>query len=167
MKIRYSYQNEEFNQIIQPIVNEATFQGLKQISHHGVTRYHHCIRVAYYSYHITKFLHLKYQEATRGAVMHDFFYDREEKNKKEMLLSHPKYAKEMAEQYFGLTKIEEDIILSHMFPVAPYLPRYLESWIVDVVDDLAGIYEKIYSVRNQLSQACSFLFLFALILLRK
>ena len=167
MKVRYSYENKEFNQLIAPIINETTFQGLIHITHHGVTRYHHCQRVAYYTYHVTKFLHLNYQEATKGALLHDFFYDREGRNKKEMLVEHPQYAKDMAAHHFGLTLLEEDIILSHMFPVSPHLPRYLESWIVDIVDDVVGIYEKFYSVRTQLSQACSFLFLFMIILLRK
>lgn len=167
MKLRYSYQNEEFNAIVRPIITDAHFQGLKQIAHHGVTRYDHSMRVAYYSYWLTKLLHLNYQEATRGAMMHDFFYDREEKNKREMLLNHPKFAKEMAESCFGLTALEEDVILSHMFPVAPRVPRYLESWIVDFVDDCAGIYEKAYSVRKQLSHACSFLILFVMVVLSK
>ncbi len=167
MKIRYSYQNEEFNNIIDPIIHNITFQGLKQIGHHGVTRYNHSVRVAYYSYKVTKFLHLNYYETTRGAILHDFFYDRDEKNKNEMLINHPKYAKDMAATYFTLSPIEEDIILSHMFPVAPRVPRYLESWIVDFIDDIAGVYEKAYSVRKQLSHACSFLFLFVLVLLSK
>lgn len=167
MRIRYSYENEEFNNIINPIMNEATFQGLMQITHHGVTRYNHCIRVAFYTYTVTKFLHLNYYEATRGALLHDFFYDREGKKKKEMLVFHPKYALEMAKEHFDISGIEEDIILSHMFPVAPRVPRYVESWIVDLVDDWAGIYEKVYSVRKQLSQVCSFMFLFVMVFLSK
>lgn len=167
MKIRNNYHNEEFDAIVNPMLDETTFQGMEQIAHHGVTRYDHCLRVAFYTYHVTKFLHLNYYEATRGALLHDFFYDREEKNKHEMLVAHPKYALEMAKEHFQVGAIEEDIILSHMFPVAPRLPRYLESWIVDFVDDWAGTYEKIYSVRKQLSHLCSFLVLFVLVFLSK
>lgn len=167
MKIYYSYQNEEFNEIIKPIINETTYQGMMQITHHGVTRYEHCLRVAFYTYYVTKFLHLNYYEATRGALLHDFFYDHEGKKKKEMLVAHPKYAVEMAKEHFDISEMEEDIIRSHMFPVAPRLPRYIESWIVDLVDDWAGIYEKAYSVRKQLSHVVSFIFLFVVVFLSK
>ncbi len=167
MAIHYTYENEEFNTIIRPILNNVSFQGLKQVSHHGINRYNHSLRVAYYSYCVTKFLHLNYKEATKGAILHDFFYDVAERTKKEMLVNHPKYARDLAKSQFEITPLEEDIILSHMFPVAPRIPRYLESWIVDFVDDCAGIYEKAHSVRNQLSHACSFLFFFLMLILRK
>ena len=49
-----------------------------------------------------------------------------------------------------------------MFPVVPkFLPKYMESLIVDIVDDWVGIGEKIYSIRKQLVRTASiFLFLF-------
>ena len=44
-----------------------------------------------------------------------------------------------------------------MFPVTLKPPKYLESWIVDIVDDVAGIYEKYRSSCNELKAATTFL----------
>ena len=55
--------------------------------------------------------------------------------------------------------MQEDIIKTHMFPITLTPPKYLESWIVDIVDDIAAVYEKVFSVRKELSAATTFLFL--------
>ena len=46
-----------------------------------------------------------------------------------------------------------------MFPVTFTPPKYLESWIVDIVDDIAAIYERGTTVRQELSTAVTFLFI--------
>ena len=46
-----------------------------------------------------------------------------------------------------------------MFPVTFTPPKYLESWIVDLADDFAAIYERTYTIKNELSSATTFLFL--------
>ena len=45
-----------------------------------------------------------------------------------------------------------------MFPVTIMPPKYLESWIVDIVDDIAAIYEKSHSVKKDLQTAATFIF---------
>ena len=78
-------------------------------------------------------------------------------------MSHPKKALDNALQHFDLTSLEQDIIVAHMFPVAPTrVPKYLESWLVDLVDDVVSVFEKGFVVRRQLSAAASFL-LFVLV----
>ena len=67
--------NLEFFEIIKPIIENEEFQKLKNIKHHGITRYNHCMRVAYYSYKVTKSLHLDYREVTVAAMLHDFFLE--------------------------------------------------------------------------------------------
>ena len=47
--------------------------------------------------------------------------------------------------------MEEDIIKTHMFPVTFRPPKYLESWLVDIIDDIASIYERSYSIKNELA----------------
>ena len=51
------YQDIEFKNIISSIESNEEFQKLKNIKHHGITRYEHSLRVAYYSYKETKLLH--------------------------------------------------------------------------------------------------------------
>ena len=149
---------KEFNNIISNIVSNEDFCSLKNINHHGITRYDHCMRVAYYTYKVTKALRLNYIEATRASLLHDFFMDEvDNENKVFKLRRHPKYALDNASKYFNLTPLQEDIILTHMFPVTFTPPKYLESWIVDIVDDISAIYEKTYTVKKELQAATLFI----------
>lgn len=153
------YYDEEFYSIINPILKIDEFQKLGNIEHHGITRLDHSLRVAYYTFVVTKKLHLNYQKSTEAALLHDFFCDEvENESSLSKLRKHPKCAINNAKKYFDLNELQEDIIKCHMFPITFTPPRYLESWIVDIVDDVAAIYEKSYSTRKQLSAASLFLF---------
>lgn len=162
MNIDYLLDYREFYQLTRDILEHEEFLKLQEIVHHGMKRYDHSIRVAKVSYKITKQLHLNYKETARAALLHDFFLnDNQELDKKErtkMLVMHPEYALVMSKKYFKLSELEEDIIRTHMFPIGFNIPKYLESWIVDIVDDLVAVYEKCYGIRKQLSFASSFLF---------
>lgn len=147
-------EDEEFENIIKDINNSDEFQKTKDIIHHSSNRYDHCRRVAYYSYIITKKLGLSYEEAARAGLLHDFFLvdnkDISFKDKLGTLMNHPKYALAFSEKYFNLTDKEKDIIVTHMFPVAPTrIPKYLESWIVNIVDDYIAIKEELYAKKRQ------------------
>lgn len=158
---------EEFILLIEKLANSEDFQKTKYISHHGMTRYDHSIRVAYYTYRITKTLRLNYKEATQAALLHDFFFDdvvNESKYKK--LIHHPKYAVENAKKYINLTDLQKDIIEKHMFPITIVPPKYLESWIVDIADDIAAIYEKTYSVREEVTTVATFFFILIINILK-
>lgn len=151
------YQNE-FEYIVKPIMNHNEFLKLKNIGHHGITRYEHCFRVAYYTYYVTRLLHLNYREATRGALLHDFFID-EVDNEKAIfkLRRHPMVAVKNSVKYFDISEFEEDIIKTHMFPVTFTPPKYLESWLVDLIDDISAIYERSVSIQAELSPSISLL----------
>ena len=136
---------EEFYQIIEPIVKHQKFQELKKYSHHGITRYEHCLRVSYYTFCLTKPFHLKYKEATIGALLHDFFFNEvEKKSRWKRLRNHPEYALKNAQKYFLLTPLEIDIIKTHMFPITSKVPKYIESWLVNLIDDISAILEKFF-----------------------
>ena len=57
------------------------------------------------------------------------------------MFTHPKKALITATSFFDLNDIEQNIIISHMFPIYIALPQYLESWIVSIVDKIVGTYE--------------------------
>ena len=143
---------------------------MESIVHHEVNRLEHSIRVSYYSYKLAKALKMDTKQVARAALLHDFFLEENENEKvtKRMItmLEHPKYALENSKKYFELTDMEEDIILTHMFPIGLTVPKYFESWMVDIVDDVASIYEKGSVVCRQLSTASSFLFIILLNSLR-
>lgn len=162
MDINYLLDYGEFYNLTKDILMHDEFLKLKEISHHGMTRYHHSLRVAKVSYKISKSLHLNYQSCVRAALLHDFFLEDNlilnVGGRIKMIFKHPDYALEQAEKYFELSDLEKDIISTHMFPIGKKIPKYLESWIVDIVDDVVAIYEKCYGIRKQLSFASSFLF---------
>jgi len=140
----------EFYSLVDEYINHPKVLEMKEYTHHGIRRYDHCFRVAYHTYKITKFFNLNYQSATKAAMLHDFFTDEleNEKSKIKRYRVHPKIAAENAKKYFELTDMEEDIIIRHMFPITFTPPRYLESWIVDLVDDVTSVYERCSSAKK-------------------
>lgn len=136
----------EFINIVSDIMEDEKFNRIKECRHHGITRYEHSLRVAYYSYLITKKLKLNYIETARGGLLHDFFIT-DDLNEKELkfkmsMLVHPYKSLKNASNHFELTSLEEDIIINHMFPTLPHkIPKYLESWIVSLVDKAVATYE--------------------------
>ncbi len=148
--------NTEFYKLTKDILINKEFNKLRYINHHGITRYDHSLRVAYYTYIITKKLHLDYYKATKGALLHDFFIDEvSSMDGVSRLRKHPTYALINAKKYYDLSPMEEDIIKTHMFPVTFRPPKYLESWLVDIIDDIASIYERSYSIKNELATSLS------------
>jgi len=155
-----NYYDKEFNSIVDDILENTEFKKLLYVAHHGLTRYEHSLRVAYYTYTITKVLHLNYIEATRGALLHDFFTDEVAyENSISRLRKHPTYAVINAKKYFEISLLQKDIIKTHMFPITFIPPKYLESWIVDFCDDVAAIYERIFTTKWKVSSSLNFLLL--------
>ena len=141
------YNDIEFYDVIDDILSNDEFLLLKGLEHHGITRYDHCLRVSYFTYKVTKFLHLNFIDATRAALLHDFFFDLDS-NKLSKLRRHPQVACNNALKYFELNDMQEDIIKKHMFPITFTPPVYLESWIVDVIDDVSAIFERGYATKT-------------------
>ena len=158
-----NYTDEEFERIVSPILEIEEFNRLKFITHHGITRYDHSMRVAYFSYKVSKALKLDYKEVTEAALLHDFFLDEvNHESRVERLRHHPECAVKNASKYIDLTEKQVDIIKTHMFPVTFAPPKYLESWIVDLVDDFAAVYEGCYRMHMEFRSAM-FLFMFLVV----
>lgn len=157
------YKDLEYMSLVSDILEHEEFNKTKDIMHHGLNRFDHCIRVSYYSYKITKLLKLGYKDVARAGLLHDFFFvdnnDVDATKRLDVLINHPKYALTNSKRYFELNEKEENIITSHMFPVALKAPKYAESWIVDIVDNVVAIGEAAYITRKQLKVAVNFLVL--------
>lgn len=157
--------DREYSQIVYHILINEEFNKIKQIEHHGVTRYDHSLKVSYYSYKIAKFLHLDYKEVARGGLLHDFFLSNEDRTKKERFVStfvHPKKAVKKATENFDLGEKEIDMIRTHMFPVNIAVPKYAESWIVSFVDKAVAIAEFSKTFKYRLAYMMNIYFLFLL-----
>ena len=136
--------DKNYLNIVSNILQNENFKKIDNIEHHGISRLEHSLRVSYYSYKITKLLKLDYIDTAKGGLLHDFFMSDEDRSIVDKFIStftHPKLAVETSLKYFTLTKKEENIIHSHMFPIYFSLPKYTEAWIVSMVDKVVGSYE--------------------------
>jgi len=158
----------DFNNIVKDILTNDEFKKLDSELHHGITRYNHSLRVAKATYRCSKFLGLDYKEATRAALLHDFYIDNqfEGKNSKEIFKEHPDLAVKNAQSHFKISAVQENIIKSHMFPLCKELPKYKESWIVTAVDKSVAVYE-MYRFKTSLYLSILTLFIFNLISIQR
>lgn len=133
---------KEFNDIIKDIITNEEFMKLQGEVHHSTTRFNHSLRVAYEVYNKLKDNDQNYVDATRAALLHDFFFDDDlSSSQSDRLNNHPLIALENAKKYFDINELQENIILSHMYPLSYCLPRFKESWIVSLMDKKVTILE--------------------------
>lgn len=92
-----------------------------------------CLRKA-----IRKGMDIDFHSLIRGAFLHDlFFYNWrvDKESRKHHLTRHPQIALENARESFELTKIEEDIIRNHMWPITLFhYPKSREAKLVSWMD---------------------------------
>ena len=140
--------DKEYKKIVKSILRDNEFKKMYNIEHHGISRWEHLIKISYRSYVIAKKLNMDYKSVARGALLHDFYLDGDERSKKRKFLdtfSHPKKALVTSQIIFDINEIEENIIVSHMFPICFVLPKYKESILVNIVDKVIGeIYDCIW-----------------------
>lgn len=130
----------EFNNIISDILKNEAFIELRYEIHHGISRLEHSLNVAKLTFNACKKMGIKdYVDVTRAALLHDFFKSDEVTEKS--FLNHPIKALENAKANFTLTEKQENIIISHMYPVARVMPKYKESWLVSVADKVVAVKE--------------------------
>ncbi len=158
----------EFLQIVDDIINNEKFLALKHELHHGISRYEHSMRVAKMTYMMTKKMHLDYERATRAALLHDFFIDKDTEcyTTKETFKVHPKIALINAKKYFDIDKKQANMIEAHMFPVSNIIPKYKESWIVTLSDKIVASHE-MYRYKAQMAIGIWLIFLFNVIAIQK
>lgn len=160
----YIKDETEYLEYVSDILNNTEFQKLENYVHHNSNRLQHSINVSYYSYKISKLLNLDAKKVARASLLHDFFLidnlSISKKDRFKTLFLHPRHALDNSSKYYFLSDMEQNIIVSHMFPFGVDLPRYKESLLVDFVDDYIAIYEAIYAKRNELSAAATYLFIF-------
>ena len=133
----------KFDVIAKDIIEKDKFQSLRREPHHGLSRYDHVLRVAKNTYRISKLLRMDYVSATRGALLHDYFNDDDYNNTKGLKKGsmHPVIALNNARREYSLNQKEENIIVSHMFPLGNVKPNCKESWVVTSVDKSVALYE--------------------------
>lgn len=150
----------DFDTIANEIIYKDKFQSLKEDPHHGLNRYVHTMHVAKGTYYLSRFLHMDYVSATRGALLHDYFNDADYRSTKGIKKGaiHPVIALNNARREYKLNAKEENIIVSHMFPMGDVIPNCKESWVVTTVDKFVAIREcSIYKLREKIALIIIFL----------
>ena len=162
--------DKEFKKIIKDISRNVEFKKLYNIEHHGISRMEHSIKISYYSYKIAKKLKMDFVSTARGALLHDFFLDGDERNSKDKFLdtfTHPKRALKTSIDNFDINKIEKNIIISHMFPIYLSIPKYKESILVNTVDKVIGFKELMRNFKCKFTYQFKYTYVFFLLLLSK
>ena len=137
---------DEYLSLVKDILDDEEFIKLKKCSHHGTTRYDHCLKVSYSAYKMAKKYNLSYEEVARSALLHDFFNNEDAslKDRFKATFTHPEQAENNARDKFNISEKEAKIIRCHMFPINLTLPRDKESWVVTLCDKI--VYFKEYTL---------------------
>ena len=155
------HNDSDYMDIIEDILNKKDFKKLEYIEHHNTNRLEHSLKVSYYSYKIAKMIFKDYDEVARGGLLHDFFEERTiyevgAKAKFDVYTKHSTLALNNSLKHYELTKKEQDMIKSHMFPLDTNIPRYKESWLVNTVDTFVSVYEFSLKFKYKLNYAANF-----------
>lgn len=155
------YQDNEFIEIIQDIIENKNVQKMKYYKqHYDTTCFDHCLIASYYCFNYCKLKNLDYISCSRAAMLHDFFlYDwrkKQEGRKGLHAFTHPHTAYENASKLFVLNEKEKDIITKHMWPVTFIFPHYRESLVLTFVDKRCAINESIHAWKNKFGHKKAF-----------
>lgn len=127
----------------------------KEFCQHGdTTVYEHSVRVATVSLLLARWLRFRVRkrELIRGALLHDYFlYDWHKTKAGHGLhgFTHPKTALNCAREDYLLSRVEENIILRHMFPLVPIPPACREAWIICLADKYCAAAETLGRNRTE------------------
>ena len=141
------YNDKEYLEIVKDIISNERVLEMKQYRQHfNVNCFDHCLYVSYNLYIICRKHKLDYISAARAAMLHDLFlYDwrkKQEGRKGFHAFTHPRTSCENASKIFNLNDKEKDIILKHMWPVTPAIPKYKESFLITIIDKMCDCAEK-------------------------
>ena len=107
--------------VVGDLLRHEKVREMHQYPHHrDVDTLYHSVCVSYLTYKICEKMHWHPKEATRAALLHDFYLYNwyTDKHDEWHAFLHPKMACKNAEHYFGaLTPRQEDMILCHMWPL--------------------------------------------------
>ena len=142
--------------IYKEITQSELFKREKQYLQHGNTSvYEHSLFVAETCIaFVNKFnINVNKKSLIKGALLHDYFlYDWHDSDPSHKLhgIRHPKFSRDNAKRDFGLNKIEENMILAHMFPLGIVIPKYKESIILCLIDKYCAAYETLEPILNKI-----------------
>ncbi|MGY3766074.1 HD domain-containing protein [Vagococcus vulneris] len=142
------WQNDkDYLALVEDLIFTEEVQSLADFKqHHYSNRLEHSISVSYRSYLLAKKWNGNVRATARAGLLHDlFFYDWRDQKMGEGTHAyvHPRIALKNARKLTKISKLEEDIIIKHMFGATIAPPKYKESYIVTMVDKYCACEEAI------------------------
>ena len=162
---------DEYYACVRDLLDDKSVLSLSGFRHHiGTTRFQHSLNVSYYNFLLCRFFRLNARAAARAGLLHDlFFYNR--KTHEKVANSHPaehaNIAYYNASQMFPLNEIESDMIINHMWPMTPTLPRHRETFVITIVDKFCAVAEVLTYAMRKTGAKVRFAGSFALMLFLK
>ncbi len=147
---------EQFIELVKDIIEDEDVLSMENLPRHSKRSncLTHSLSVAYLSFLVCKKLGLDYKAAARAGLLHDFALGEwEEENQGiSRLWQHPRQALKNAEERYELTHKEKDIIVKHMWPLTPTMPKHSESFVVSMADKACAIVEMCRLYKPQKAQ---------------
>ena len=135
----------EYYGCVSDLLCDKSVLSLKDFRHHiATTRFQHSLNVSYYNFRLCKLMRLDARAAARAGLLHDFFlYNRKSHKRTERSHAeeHSKTALKNASERFPLSELERDMIVNHMWPMTPKIPRHRETFVITLVDKFCAVAE--------------------------
>lgn len=152
-------EKQQMHDILRGWADTRDAQRMHQYIQHGtVTTYDHCMSVAQTSFWLNRRLHIGADEQSlvRGAFLHDFYlYDWHDGAPERKIhgFTHPAAALRNAKARYPLNLREEQIILTHMWPLTlRQMPRCREAVLVSLADKCCSLKETLMMRKKDAAQ---------------
>lgn len=127
---------------VSDLLDTPQVQSMKQWRHHwSTTTYEHSLFVSYVAFRLARKWRRDYRMAARMGLLHDLYlYDGHDRfaHPGNQCFDHPRAAVRNARALVRLSAKEENIIASHMWPLATTMPHSAEAVIVSLADKLCA-----------------------------
>lgn len=134
----------EYLECVKDIINCDDVKSLNDfVQHCNTNRFQHSLNVSYYGFLWARKMNFDYKSVARAGLLHDLYlYDwKLVKSTEHHAFLHPKEALKNAMKITTINKIESDAIVNHMWPISKNIPRYKESYILNLADKYTTILE--------------------------
>lgn len=121
------------------LLGDELVMSMNKYHHHKeITTHFHSLYVSYTVLKMADGLKLENaREITRAALLHDFYLYEwyTEKHEEYHIFYHPKQSVKNIEEHFGgLSSLQRNMILSHMFPMGIEAPKSVGAWLLTLAD---------------------------------
>ena len=136
---------------VDDLLSTKQVSSMKQWKHHfSVTTYDHSLFVSYVSFRLARRLRCDYRMSARMGLLHDLYlYDGRDSSAHpgNQCFDHPVAALNNARMLVKMNEKEENIIISHMWPLSKIRRRSKEALIVNIADKCCATVEVLFLSR--------------------